>query len=323
MYKTQICLIFVLLLLLTSASFAAQPDYVYVSATNVRIRDAASTSGKVVATLPIGTWGKVIETSEKTDNLLGKTAHWYKISIDNDQQGWIFGGLTLAATAEDRFSAAIQIIDSQVNTENKSLEDLMQTLEFAENVKELASHSLEKAELEMAFLVVLGRVYSSLSMSGKGDITSHKAVKDYKNLCYYHEMAGQYFIQPKTFWDLAEKYADITEASEKIAWAAANQTIGGETEGDLDLMIEAFEMTHGRYIESYPEGKHVAQALGIAAYGIDHISDNLSYYESAEDKEKLKNKLEWFEDLAAITPASESRKKLTASIKKVRDRLGN
>ena len=323
MRKLLICKLLLLFVFMLTASFAATPEYVYVAATNVRIRDTSATSGKVVATLPIGTWGKVIEASDKAETLLGKTAPWYKIDTDNQQQGWIFGGLTLATTQDDRFSAAIQIIKAQTSAENKSAEDLMQTLEFAERIKEMASHSLEKAQLELAFLVTLDRVYSALSNAGKGSDGKHKAVKGYQNLCYYHESAGQHFVKPETLWELAEKYADIIEAAEEIAWAAASQTLPGETEGDPDMMVYFFEKSFGRYVESYPEGKHVDKALETAIGTLDYIAENLTYYENTEDKANLKKKLVWFEDLTTVTPASEARERLAASIKKLADRLGN
>lgn len=321
MHKAKIGILSVLFLLLVTVSFAAQPDYVYVSANNVRIRDAASTAGAVVATLPIGTWGKVLETSDNAENLLGKTAHWYKISINNDLEGWIFGGLTLAATADERFSAALSVINSQIDTDKKPLHDLMQTLEFTESVKEMASHSLEKADLDLAFFILLDHIYWTFKVVGKYGEISHKAVNDYKNICYYHENAAQYFVKPEAFWELSEEYADIPEAAEKIAWQAARQILPGETEGEPEAVISVFKATYGRYLESYPEGKYVTQVLEDVVREINYIYENLSDYEKSLDKKSFKKLLVWLEDLVALTPASEARTKLTAGIKKLFDRL--
>ena len=323
MRKLMICKLLVLFFFALSVSFAATPEYVYVSATNVRIRDTASTTGKVVATLPLGTWGKVLAVSDKTETLLGKTSPWYKISTDTQQEGWIFGGLTQVASQDDRFSAALQIIQAQTSAEKKSAEDLMQTLAFVETIKEMASHSFEKAQLELAFLITLDRVYSALSMAGKGADSKHKAVTAYQNLCYYHESAGQHFVKPEAFWELAEKYADIVDAAEEIAWSAAAQTLPGETEGDPDMMIYFYEKSYGRYIESYPEGKRVEQALEAGAAIVDYIAENLSYYEKPEDKANLKKKLIWFVDLASIKSESNASKKLAVIVNKISDRLGN
>jgi hypothetical protein len=323
MRKLMICKLLLLFLFVLSVSFAATPEYVYVSATNVRIRDTAATSGNVVATLPLGTWGKVLAVSDKTETLLGKTAPWYKISTDTQQEGWIFGGLTQPASQDERFSAALQIVQAQTSADKKSAEDLMQTLAFVETIKEMASHSLEKAQLELAFLVTLDRVYSALSMAGKGADSKHKAVASYQNLCYYHEPAGQHFVKPETFWELAEKYADIVEAAEEIAWAAATQTLPGETEGDPDMMIYFYEKSYGRYIESYPEGKHFEQALEAGVGIIDYVAENMSYYEKAEDKANLKKKLIWFVDLASVKPESNASKKMAVSMNKIADRLRN
>jgi len=315
--------ILTLALVLSAAMLSAAPEYVYVAATNVRMRDTAATSGKIVATLPIGTWCKVVTESDKNETLLGKTARWYKVMTGDQQEGWIFGGLTLSASKDDRISAAIQIIDTQAKAEKKSVEDLMQTLDFADKTREMASHSLEKAHLETAFLRMLNRIYNALSMAGKGSDDKHPAVKQYQNLCYYHEPAGQYFVKSDAYWELAEKYSDIVEAAEDIAWQAAKQPLPGESEGDPDMMIYFYENSYGRYVESFPEGNHVAEALDMATGILEHAAENLSYYEAAEEKSQLKTKLAWFEDLAKLTPESEARKKLLASCKKVFDRLGN
>jgi|GEM_PF-1610335 hypothetical protein len=324
MQKGFICRLFAVALALSASLLSAAPEYLYVAATNVRMRDTAATSGKIVATLPIGTWCKVIAESDKSETLLGKTAHWYQVNTEDRQDGWIFGGLAQVTDSSERFSAAIQIINTQLAALNsKSVEDLTQTLAFAEKIKELASHSLEKALLETAFLRTLSRIYEELSKAGKGSDNKHPAIKNYHDLCYYHESAGQHFVKAKAFWDLAEKYSDIEEIAEDIAWLAARQPMPGETEGDPDMMIYFYENSYGRYVESYPAGKHVTEALENAAGILEHAAENLSYYETVEEKAQLKTKLVWFEDLAKLTPESEARKKLLASCKKVYDRLGN
>jgi hypothetical protein len=310
------------LLLLTVVSLATQPDYIYVAATNVRIRDQAATSGKIVETLPIGTWGKVLAVSKTSETLLGKTAPWYKINA-NENEGWIFGGLTLATNANERFSNALKIISLQLADEKKSAADLIQTLEFAARTAEMASHSLEKARLESAIFQLLDRIYTHLATGGEDKSQHPDAIAKYYKFCYYHESAGQCFVKPDTYWELAEKYADILEAGEEIAWRAARQQMPGESEGDPDMMIFFYENGLGRYIESYPEGKNVATALDSARAVLDQVTENLSYYQSSEDKSQLKEKLDWFTDLANITPASEARSRILASIKKLRDRLSN
>ena len=72
MQKHKICGLLTVFILLTAISFAGVPEYVYVAGTFVRIRDKASTTGKIVATIPIGSWGKVLEVSSKPEKLLGK-----------------------------------------------------------------------------------------------------------------------------------------------------------------------------------------------------------------------------------------------------------
>lgn len=295
-----LCLLAVLISLSLHAS---APSFVYVAATYVRIRATPDTSGAVVATLPIGTWAKVVERSENKQNLLDKYDYWYKISVDNEQQGWIFGGLTWPVTEDERFSKAIELINDRLAMEGKELIEHMQVCEFAANIKEMASHSAEKARLELAFLNSLDNIGKSLWGSGSYGIENHRKnvlINRYKNLVYYHENAGRFFVDPDSYWELSDKYSDIPAVADDIAWVAANQQLAGETEGDLLAILGTFRLTAVAYMQKFPHGQYTAAALKEGTKHIEYVKEHLSpnYFSSKSEKRDFLAELTNFKTVA-------------------------
>ncbi len=309
---------------------AEDPQFIYVAATHVRIRATPNTSAAVVAVLPIGTWVKPLEKSGQKQSLLGKNDYWYKIAVENNKQGWIFGGLALAASEEERFSKAIELLKSRLEMSEKPLEENIQVYEFATTVKDLASHSAEKARLELAFLQSIDKVCESMmqaGLNGEAKQKDNKAITENKSIVYYHECAGQYFVEPKAYWDLAEKYSDIPAEADEIAWAASGQAIQGESEGDPSALCARFELAAGSYIEKYPSGKHLNEAFNKGKEIFDFIAESINneYFgaEGAEDKKTFIASLDKFEASAAKTPDSTERKAYLKAISEVRSKLSN
>lgn len=323
-------LLCMIMIALTSLLYAGDPQFLYVAATHVRIRATPSTTGAVVAVLPIGTWVKPLEKSGQKQSLLGKNDYWYKIAVENNKQGWIFGGLTLAASEEERFSKAIELLKSRLEMVEKPLEENIQVYEFASTVKDLASHSAEKARLELAFLQAIDKVCESqmrTGLNGESKQKDNKAITENKDMVYFHECAGQHFVEPKAYWDLAEKYSDIPAEADEIAWAAACQTIQGESEGDPSALCARFEIAAGTYIEKYPSGKHLNEAFSRGKEVFDYIAESINneYFgaDGAEDKKAFLESLDKFEVAAAKTPESTERKDYLMAITEVRSKLSN
>ena len=64
-------------------------DICYLLADRVNLRDQASTKGKVIANLPIGTEITIIKKTALTLRLKGFESNWYKIKA-NEKQGYIW-----------------------------------------------------------------------------------------------------------------------------------------------------------------------------------------------------------------------------------------
>lgn len=60
---------------------------------SVRVRTEPNLKGKILTSLNKGKKTKVIERTEYPETIDGKKDCWYKVKLDNGQEGWIFGGL--------------------------------------------------------------------------------------------------------------------------------------------------------------------------------------------------------------------------------------
>lgn len=312
--------------LLISCVKAGEAANLYVAATSVRIRSTPSTSGAIVTTLPLGTWAKILEKSTDKQTLVGKSDHWYKIEVSG-KQGWIFGGLTALANEEDRFSAALTLIKNRLEMQDKPIEDQVQLHDFAASVKELASHSADKARLELAHLKTVENVCQRLALDGKGFDTSHSVITANKDMVFLHESAGQHFVAAQAYWQLAEKYSDIPVEADEIAWAAANQPLQGETEGDPVAVLSFFEHSIIAYMNKFPAGRFVENALKSSTEAFGHIKSAITddYFadETYASKKDFIESVKKVEAIAMKTPDSAAKKEFLNSISKLFRHLGN
>jgi hypothetical protein len=72
----------------------------YTLATDVNLRETATTDGKIVTTIPIGTAVKIEEQLEKTYKKNGFSAPWHKISFTDNgikKTGFVWGGMLTQA----------------------------------------------------------------------------------------------------------------------------------------------------------------------------------------------------------------------------------
>lgn len=76
----------------------------------------------------------------------------------------------------------------------------------------------------------------------------------------YDDPSARYIVRSEQFWSLREKYRDLAIADD-IAWAAAENPLGGECEGEMSCSIHAENITLGRYLRYYPKGKHAKAAV--------------------------------------------------------------
>jgi hypothetical protein len=288
-------LLFSIMFFAGMAAFA-EATHLWVSGANVRIRSAGNTSGQVVATLPLGTWAEIIETGAEKQNLLGSSEYWYKIRDENNNEGWIFGGLTLRCSLVEKYSVAANLVRTRYERFGRPIEEAEQLYSFTKKLVKEATNNEDLAKAELAKLQSLQLILNTLSAMMKGSDESHAAIKENRDKIYYHESAGQFYISPDVFWKLAQKHAK-TSMADDISWEAARQQLPGESEGDPTVILGMLSLSEVEYLKSFPSGKYVSQALETIKYSLEEMPTTLKGYFNNEYADSRNSFLEQLNEL--------------------------
>ena len=89
------------------------------------------------------------------------------------------------------------------------------------------------------------------------------------------------------FRELHKKYSDL-KIGEDIAYAGARNPLGGECEGFVDCDFYVWSITDGRYLELYPEGRHVDGFLKDLENYLAEVVKQANYYSVGEESELTK-----------------------------------
>ncbi|HNW34291.1 MAG TPA: SH3 domain-containing protein, partial [Candidatus Ozemobacteraceae bacterium] len=230
-----------------------------VTAAAVRLRASPSTTAAELAKLSLGTLVTELAAGTTEEKIGSRSAKWYRVSLPDGREGWLFGAFTVPLPADDRDKAFVKLAQERLALEKQSANDLLELYQFLQNSIPTGMTDASKAELEFHALLALNRY---LSMPGTGGtpgklpsgIASHAAE------LVYSEPAGMYMCQYNRFWELHGRLKGRPGA-EELAWKASRQPIPGETEGFYDLMLAQLNETVGRYLRAYPDGSHAGEAL--------------------------------------------------------------
>ena len=120
----------------------------YTLATDVNLRETATTDGKIVTTIPIGTAVKIEEQLEKTYKKNGFTAPWHKVSFTENgtkKTGFVWGGMLTQAIVRTKQTDGTVFLLGMTNLNADKMRGTLQ-IRAARNGKELtkmefASHA--------------------------------------------------------------------------------------------------------------------------------------------------------------------------------------
>ena len=237
------------------------------TASGVRVRSAPQTTADEVAKLPIGVVFPESEHSDKKENINGVEDFWYRVKTDDGKEGWVFGGFTAPVNTAGLAPAYRKIANDRLKVENLSPNDLLELAEFIARITDTVTAPEMKAELELDRLLAIKKMLASIMGEKASQAPFQQWIKEHDNQIAYSEPSGQWLVRSNLFWDLQKQNAKLPIA-ELIAWEAAENPLPGECEGFLECDLGEFNMTNGRYLELYPHGAHVNEAL-------DHLEETL------------------------------------------------
>ena len=251
-----------LALLLAPLAVRAQSPKRITTASAVRVRQSPSTSAAIADTLSIGVVLDELERSKAPQRIGAQEDYWYRVTLPNGKQGWVFGGLTRAVVADEVEQAYVDLAAERLAREPEafSFTDWTDLAAFLERVSRGARDRGLAAELELARLRAMGKALLAIPFD-KQDQAPYKPWLDAQGaLIVYNEPAGQFIPVADHYWTLQTRYAGLPIA-ERIAWEAAQIYLPGECEGYFPCYVASFNLTTGRYLGLYPSGPHADEVL--------------------------------------------------------------
>jgi hypothetical protein len=278
-------------LALALALFIAQTqEYRLTTGSGIRARAEPKASAAEVVRLPIGSVLLVKERSPKPETIDGKTEHWYRVELPKNASGWIFGGFTHAVDPARAAEAHLELwrerskVETTQFAERADLAELLLRSAYATKSKELA------AELELAHWLATKWTLKAIDYE-KMRVQPYQGwlEKQGQNLAY-SEPAGEWLMNANFGWAIEERHRG-TAIADDMAWEAASTPYPGECEGYVPCYLSLMNAGEGRYLERYPNGKHVAEALKAAVETLN-VQQELLTGIAEEDKKSMRIELE-------------------------------
>ncbi len=245
-----------LLLFIMSTAASAQPLHI-LTGSGVRLRQSPTAKAQEVARLSFGTIAQELGKSDAQETIGGKQNYWYRISLEDGKQGWVFGAFLQPFQAEQKEATYGDITAARLQQQLGAAEyiDLVHFLSRA--VSEVATPDV-KAELELDRLMALRQ---SIQKGQEEQFPQLDAwIAEQKAALEFHHIGAFWFVPANSFWNLHATYSALPIADE-MAWQAVNAPTQGECEGFLPCHVSRLNQTFGRYLESYPSGRRVPEAL--------------------------------------------------------------
>jgi hypothetical protein len=206
-------------------------------------------------------------------------AIWYLSSRDaraGSRGCWIYGPLTVALDRADPVPALLAAADHIL-----ARHDEVPFVEYVavDNVlTRMPRRSHDRAAIEDSPLLQLRRLQVIERALAAPDAQREPVEQDPLKMAWMHahadvarffEPAGRWLMDADVYWRLFEEHRG-SDATEAIAWAAAQGTVPGD-ECYAACLLETIQRTYGRYWVELPRGAHVEEAVRrageIAAVG--------------------------------------------------------
>lgn len=245
-----------------------------IAGTGVRVRATPKVTAAEVGKLPLGTVLMTQQRSPTQDKVGSKKDYWY--SVNTPVKGWVFGGLLQDYDATNPDKIAVQLVRSKLGKSDRIIESGVLSYNDALEVSQYAQQAASKSksadlagDLQLAYLQAVQQGLSAIPINQEKKPPYAAWIKSLGNQVFYHELAGGYYVDSRTFWKLADHYK-ASQIGDVIAWQASHAALGGECEGFVECMSYRSQITQGEYLKRFPKGRYVLPAL-------EEINQELAY----------------------------------------------
>ena len=236
---------------------SAQEKITTVSA--MRVRKAPQITADEVRRLKLGTVVSASARSTQQETISGKTDYWYRVNLANGETGWLFGGLLLDYTAQQRTDLLRQIVEARLKAENTEFADRQEIYELAARAISETTNTNTRAEFELLKLLALANWAASFPNHLSDKSPYREWLKTHNAQVILNEFAGSYNLRTELLWNLERKYHSLPIA-DRIAWEAAQNPRPSDCEGDEVCHLFLYE-GEIKYLSVHPNGTHATEAI--------------------------------------------------------------
>lgn len=260
---SRYCLSFVLLLACQLSQ--AAPAIIEASgqkimtASAVRVRIAPDTRSDEVGNLGLGTLVSLEQQTKDKQKIGDLLNYWYKVK-SGELSGWVFGEFLIDFKVANQDKIWADIAQERLSKKEMLFTDWTDLYSFANQSLTQASAKTTRGWLELARLSALQGGMAQINFENEKESPYLEWLAAHQEEAYHDEISGLWLVSAEKFWNLAEQHA-YTQLGDEIAWAAASAQLGGECEGDVECNLRREGMTTIAYLQRYPTGDHIAEAL--------------------------------------------------------------
>jgi uncharacterized protein YgiM (DUF1202 family) len=233
----------------------AEAPQIIVSVTSARLRSEPTPTSETIQYLKIGAVYTVLD----------QNTQWYKVQ-GTDKAGWVSNTVSQRFSSSKRGETYQAIAAKYFKQQSMDFTTASQLYDFLTTAEKQVTNRRQLADLSFKRLLALQAALKK-TPSGSAAREPYKSfLKGKDNEVVYSEPSAEYYVIPKLFWELHEKYKDMP-IGEEIAWTAALNPHAGECEGYINCYLYLLRETHGEYLNFYPAGKYSRKALAdISGY---------------------------------------------------------
>lgn len=223
-----------------------------------RVRKSPQITAEEVTRLKLGTVLNVIASTSEQETIGGKTDRWYVVELPKGETGWVFGGVLLDYTTNERSQILRRIIEARLKAEALDFADRQQTYDLA-TVATNEAKGDTRGEFELLKLLALAGSAGAFPDNLENKSPYREWLNTHRAEVIRNEFAGGYNLRSELLWNLETKYHSLPIA-DRIAWEAAENPQPSDCEGDevCSFFVIQDEI---KYLSRHPNGSHTPEAL--------------------------------------------------------------
>jgi len=260
---SRYCLSFLLLLAcqlsLAAPAIIEASGQKIMTASAVRVRIAPDTRADEVGKLDLGTLVSLKQQTKDKQKIGSLFNYWFKVN-SGELSGWVFGDFLIDFKAADQDKIWADIAQDRLSKKEMLFTDWTDLYNFADQSLAQAKNKTTIGWLELARLSALQGSFAQINFENEKESPYMDWLAAHKDKVYNDEISAMWLLSVEKLWKLADKHA-YSKLGDEIAWAAASAQLGGECEGDVECNLRREGMTTIEYLQRYPTGDHIAEAL--------------------------------------------------------------